>query len=72
MILTRENYYTPEADREYMSCSQFEDLKPLSSGTTSIHTSRESTRMRIMSMRTRRRSSSKEEERRPSSGRPTR
>ena len=27
MILTRDNYYTPEADREYMSCSQFEDFE---------------------------------------------
>lgn len=24
--LTTENYYTPEADREYLSCSQFEDF----------------------------------------------
>ena len=24
LILTRENYYSPEADREYMSCSQYQ------------------------------------------------
>lgn len=24
--LTRDNYYTPEADQEYMSCSQYEDF----------------------------------------------
>ena len=24
MILTRDNYYTPEADWEYMSCSQYQ------------------------------------------------
>lgn len=27
MKLTRENYYSPEADKEYMSCSQFEDFE---------------------------------------------
>lgn len=27
MILTRENYYSTEADQEYMSCSQFEDFE---------------------------------------------
>lgn len=26
MILTSDNYYTPEADREYMSCSQYQDF----------------------------------------------
>lgn len=26
MDLTRDNYYTPEADQEYMSCSQYEDF----------------------------------------------
>ena len=26
MILTRDNYYTPEADREYLSCSQYEEF----------------------------------------------
>ncbi|WP_270739798.1 PD-(D/E)XK nuclease-like domain-containing protein [Massilioclostridium coli] len=26
MILTRENYYTPEADWEYMSCSQYQSF----------------------------------------------
>lgn len=26
MELTRDNYYTPEADREYMSCSQYQDF----------------------------------------------
>mgnify|MGYP003301059422 FL=1 len=26
MKLTDENYYTPEADREYMSCSQYQDF----------------------------------------------
>lgn len=26
MKLTAENYYTPEADREYMSCSQYQDF----------------------------------------------
>lgn len=26
MKLTSENYYTPEADREYMSCSQYQDF----------------------------------------------
>lgn len=26
MQLTSENYYSLEADREYMSCSQFEDF----------------------------------------------
>lgn len=26
MILTRDNYYTPQADREYLSCSQYEDF----------------------------------------------
>ena len=26
MNLTAENYYTPEADREYMSCSQYQDF----------------------------------------------
>lgn len=26
MILTRENYYTPEADWEYMSCSQYQNF----------------------------------------------
>lgn len=26
MELTRENYYTPEADREFLSCSQYEDF----------------------------------------------
>lgn len=26
MKLTKENYYTPEADREYMSCSQYQDF----------------------------------------------
>lgn len=26
MILTRGNYYTPEADREYMSCSQYQSF----------------------------------------------
>lgn len=26
MELTRDNYYTPEADREYMSCSQFQSF----------------------------------------------
>lgn len=26
MILTEDNYYTPEADREYMSCSQYQDF----------------------------------------------
>lgn len=26
MELTRDNYYSPEADRKYMSCSQFEDF----------------------------------------------
>lgn len=26
MELTRDNYYSPEADREYMSCSQYQDF----------------------------------------------
>ena len=26
MKLTRDNYYTPEADREYLSCSQYEEF----------------------------------------------
>ena len=26
MILTGENYYSLQADREYMSCSQFQDF----------------------------------------------
>ena len=26
LTLTTENYYTPEADRDYLSCSQFEDF----------------------------------------------
>lgn len=26
MILTSDNYYSPEADREYMSCSQYQDF----------------------------------------------
>lgn len=26
MELTRDNYYTPEADKEYMSCSQYQDF----------------------------------------------
>ena len=26
MTLTRDNYYTPEANREYMSCSQYQDF----------------------------------------------
>lgn len=26
MVLTADNYYTPEADREYMSCSQYQDF----------------------------------------------
>jgi len=26
MQLTKDNYYTPEADREYMSCSQYQDF----------------------------------------------
>lgn len=26
MVLTRDNYYTPEADREYMSCSQYQSF----------------------------------------------
>ena len=27
MILTQENYYTPEANRAYMSTSQFKDFE---------------------------------------------
>lgn len=26
MLLTADNYYTPEADKEYLSCSQYEDF----------------------------------------------
>lgn len=26
MILTSDNYYSPEADQEYMSCSQYQDF----------------------------------------------
>ena len=26
MQLTRDNYYTPEADREFLSCSQYEEF----------------------------------------------
>ena len=26
MLLTRDNYYTPEADQEYFSCSQYQSF----------------------------------------------